>query len=113
MGLNSNSAKFSLALGPWPSQLTFLGLNWIKPVTPLRSMCLPASYSGCPSKLLFAYRVWLEEEVFKIWMRCFQKSFLVTRILVIFFFPLLMSSQSWAITLTALHYNSSFLLPRT
>lgn len=86
MGLNSNSAKFSLALGPWPSQLTFLGLNWIKPVTPLRSMCLPASYSGCPSKLLFAYRVRLEEEVFKIWMRCFQKSFLVTRILVIFFF---------------------------
>lgn len=84
MGLNSNSAEFSLVLGPWPSHLTFLGLNWIKPVTVLRSMCPPTSYLGRPAVLVFAYSVQLEEEVFKFCMRCFQRSFLVTRILLFF-----------------------------
>lgn len=44
-------------LGPWPSHFTFWGLNEIKPVTQLKSTCLPASYSGHPGELLFAYRV--------------------------------------------------------
>ena len=43
MGLNSGPARFSLALGPWPSHCSFLGLNYTKAVTQLRSMYPPAS----------------------------------------------------------------------